>query len=110
VTANQPNGLTFTYYLARDTSGPVTLSVADSNGAVVGTLEAGGKAGINRATWEVSEARRTPPDGFRAGRPGPKPLTPGEYVVTLTAGAAKATQRVRVLPDAIPGGASLPER
>lgn len=102
VTPNQPNGLDFTYYLKQDASGPVTLTAADLDGTVLGTLEASAKAGINRVTWELGEPRRRPPAAGGAARQTVRPLPPGECLVTLQAGAAKLTQKVRVLPDVIP--------
>ena len=54
-------------------------------GVVLGTIDISLKAGLNRAVWSF------------AGERGGKPVTPGEYLVTLEVGAAKLTQLARVV-------------
>src|SRR6185503_1810004 len=53
VTPNEPNGMTFTYYLKDAPKEKVTLTVTDVTGKVVRTLEPAAKAGINHVFWEM---------------------------------------------------------
>jgi hypothetical protein len=92
ITPNEPNGLIIYYYLNQDASEPVKITVADSAGNVVRTLTGSQKAGLNRASSE--------PSGFRGGggrnRQPLAAMPPGDYVVTLEAGATKLTQKTQI--------------
>jgi photosystem II stability/assembly factor-like uncharacterized protein len=92
-TPNEPNGLTFAYYL-KEAKEKVTLTVADASGATVRTLEGTAKAGINRVVWSFQ------PMGQFGGpnAPARQEISAGEYVVTLQVGDKKYTQKARVLP------------
>src|SRR5215510_60287 len=48
VTQNEPNGLTFTYYLREQAKEKVTLTVTDANGKPIRAMNRTAKAGINR--------------------------------------------------------------
>ena len=97
VTPNEPNGLTFVYYLKQQTTEKVTVSVAAPGGATVRRLEGTTKAGINRVVWDLSDSNRQGGES----RPGPvgevRDVSPGEYDVALQVGDRRLTQKVRVL-------------
>jgi photosystem II stability/assembly factor-like uncharacterized protein len=105
----------------------VKVEVLDAGGAVIRTVRAAGRAGLNRTTWDLRvdgprqvELRTTPPDNpqiwdeprFKGktirpivhwGIQGPQrsgPLVlPGGYAVRVTAGAFSATRPLSVLRD-----------
>jgi photosystem II stability/assembly factor-like uncharacterized protein len=93
-TANEPNGLIIYYYLNRDATQPVTVTVADVNGKVVRTLAGPQKGGINRV---ASEGIGGFGGGGGRGAQARAAMPPGEYVVTLEVGGNKLTQKARVL-------------
>jgi photosystem II stability/assembly factor-like uncharacterized protein len=112
-------------------AGPVTLEILDATGSVIRTVNATGRAGLNRATWDLRyepspqvALRTTPPDNphiwdeprfkGRTTRPivhwgiqGPQrtgPIAaPGKFSVRLTAGGAPVTRPFEIVKDpAIP--------
>ena len=97
VTPNEPNGLTFVYYLKQQTAEKVAVSVTAPGGATVRRLEGTTKAGLNRVVLDLSDANR------QGGEFRPRPageirdVSPGEYDVTLQVGDRRLTQKVRVL-------------
>ena len=97
VTPNEPNGLTFVYYLKLQTSEKVTISVGAPGGTIIRTLEGTTKAGINRVVWDLSGANRQIGDVS----PGPggesREVPAGDYDVTLQIGARTLKQKARVL-------------
>lgn len=102
VTPNEPNGLTFTYYLKQDVTNDVTLTVADSNGRTVRTLHGPKRSGLNRVTWSPRPVGQSDgPDG-----PVPRALPPGEYRVTLRVGDVTCTRDARVLAGPNVGSAA----
>jgi hypothetical protein len=98
VTPNEPNGMTFTFYLKDAPKEKVTLTVTDVTGKVVRTLEQAAKAGLNRVFWDLSEGGRWPVPGSEF-RPGAslRTVPAGEYIVTLQVGEKKFVQQARVL-------------
>jgi len=59
----------FLYSLKAASSGPITLEIMDASGSVMRTLQAAGRAGLNRASWDLRyeppmqvALRTTPPD------------------------------------------------
>ncbi|HQR35779.1 MAG TPA: hypothetical protein PLK30_23780 [Blastocatellia bacterium] len=98
ITPNEPNGMTFSFYLKEPPKEKVTLTVTDVTGKVVRTFEPAAKAGLNRVIWEMSEGGRGPGQGgeFRPGA-GLRTVPAGEYTVTLQVGEKKLTQPARVL-------------
>ncbi len=121
----------FTFSLAEAPEGPVSLAVMDSSGAVIRTLEARARAGLNRVAWDLRydgpeqvALRTLPPDNphiweearfkGKSTRPiihwgiqGPERLgplaLPGRYTVRLIVGGQSYTQPLEVLRDpAIP--------
>ncbi len=94
ITPNEPNGLLIYYYLDKDATGPVKVTVADASGKVVRSMNGPQKAGLTRISSEVS--------GFRGGggartREVPAAMPPGEYTVTLDTGGTTLTQKTRIL-------------
>jgi hypothetical protein len=57
-TPNERNGLVFYYYLKNDAAEKIGITILDSEGKEVKTLEGDGKKGINRVVWETRD--RTP--------------------------------------------------
>jgi hypothetical protein len=93
-TPNEPNGLLINYYLDRDAAQPVTITIADSTGKTVRTLQGSQKAGINRVASEGV-------GGFGGGGGGGRgqaraAMPPGDYVVTLQTGDTKLTRNATV--------------
>lgn len=104
----------FLYSLKTASPTPVTVEILDAGGAVVRTMQAAGRAGLNRASWDLRyeppaqvQLRTTPPDNpfiwneprFRNSetrpinhwgiqspqRTGPM-AAPGKFTVRITAG------------------------
>lgn len=97
-TPNEPNGLLIYYFLKRDATQPISITVADSTGKVVRTLEGTQNAGINRVSSEGGgPGRGGGGGGGRGGQPRAA-MPPGEYTVTLQMGEISFTQKTRVLP------------
>ncbi|MDH5235619.1 MAG: sialidase, partial [Gemmatimonadota bacterium] len=114
---NPKYGASLHYWLREDAKDSVKVELVDATGAVVRTLKAAGKAGINRVQWDLrseqtKEARirvspqysawfTVPPDG----RPAPgvgrlsRLVLPGTYTVRLTAAGKTLTQPLEVLVD-----------
>jgi photosystem II stability/assembly factor-like uncharacterized protein len=86
-TPNEPNGLVFEYWLARDATGKLEVAIADGSGAIVNMIDGTSKAGMNRVVWDGRD---------RNGRS----LPPGQYVVTISAGGSKAVRTAQLLPTA----------
>ncbi|HTL05828.1 MAG TPA: hypothetical protein VL241_08785 [Gemmatimonadales bacterium] len=105
----------------------VTVEIVDAGGAVLRTVRAAGRAGLNRVSWDLRgdgprqvELRTTPPDNPRIwdeprfknkttrpidhwGIQGPQRagvlVLPGSYAVRVRANGQSATQPVTVLRD-----------
>lgn len=115
-----------TYSLASASKQPVELDILDSHGAVIRKLEAPGRAGMNRAIWDLRyepprlvALRTAAPDNphiwdeprFRGKNSRPithwgiapaevGPLAaPGNYTVRLTANGQSSTQPLTILRD-----------
>jgi hypothetical protein len=96
--ANPPVGALITYYVKRYTGDEVKIAITDAAGAPVANLTAPGVPGLNRVNWDL----KTSKDLLNEyGGEGAKFVRPGEYTVTLTFGAVKATQKLRV--EILPG-------
>src|SRR6185369_3082700 len=87
-TANEPNGLLIYYYLNQDAAQPVSLTVTDTSGKVVRTLQGPSQAGLHRVG---SEGVAGPGGGGRGGQARP-PMPAGEYMVTLQTGATRLSR------------------
>ena len=83
------SGAVITYYQrTRHIFGKISLQVLDANGAVVDTIPASARRGINRVTWSMRvKPPEVPPAAqlAQAGFNGPRVL-PGVYTVRLTKG------------------------
>jgi photosystem II stability/assembly factor-like uncharacterized protein len=77
-----------TLVFALDRAGPVTITVRSPGGSVAKTLESAGVGGLNVLTWDLWL------DGPAAAARRPAP--PGEYRVSLTAGAGTADTTLRL--------------
>jgi photosystem II stability/assembly factor-like uncharacterized protein len=120
---NPPYGADINYYLKSAATGDVTVTIADSAGQTIRTLNAPRTAGLHRVYWDLRSApskrvefRTSPlyspeievgPDGIRrsgggfgAGGGGIVILEPpGTYTVKLTAGGRPLTQPLTVIKD-----------
>jgi photosystem II stability/assembly factor-like uncharacterized protein len=96
-TPNEPNGLLIYYYLKQDAAQPVSITIADQTGKVVRTLSGPQRAGINRMSSEGGGGFGGGGGGGRGGQAAAA-MPPGEYVVTLTLGDTKLTQKARIMP------------
>jgi len=84
---NPPTGAILDYFLAEAQQGPVTLTITNDDGEVVNTVRGSGRAGVNRATWNMTWADPpgTVPSPFAAFFGGSGlPALPGTYTATLT--------------------------
>jgi photosystem II stability/assembly factor-like uncharacterized protein len=127
----------FTLKTAPPAADSVRVEVLDASGAVIRTMRQAGRAGLNRAAWDLRydgpkqvEFRTTPPDNPRIwdeprfkgkttrpvnhwGIQGPQRAGPlvlaGSYTVRVTAAGKTASQPVSVLrdPEIATGGAEL---
>jgi photosystem II stability/assembly factor-like uncharacterized protein len=77
------DGINVDFFLRTKPAEKVVVTLADGTGAAVRTLEAEGRAGLNRVSWDVTLGR-----GRRAA--------PGEYLVTVKAGGATLTGKAKV--------------
>ena len=80
-TPNELNAIPIAYYLSKET--PVSITISDNSGKVVRKLSGPGKAGIDRAFWDLNDDAR-------------HPLPPGEYVIALTANGREYNQSATV--------------
>jgi len=121
----------FLFMLQAAPAGPLTMEILDASGSVVRTLQTAGRAGLNRASWNLQyeppaqvALRTTPPDNphiweeprFRGretraiyhwGIQGPQraaPLAaPGKYTVRLIVNGSPYTRPFEIVKDqAIP--------
>jgi photosystem II stability/assembly factor-like uncharacterized protein len=124
----------FMYSLKSASPSPVTLEILDAGGAVIRTLQAAGRAGMNRASWDLRyeppaqvALRTTPPDNpfiwdeprFRSrdtrpinhwGIQGPQRAgamaAPGKFSVRMIVNGTPYTQPFEIVKDlAIPATA-----
>jgi photosystem II stability/assembly factor-like uncharacterized protein len=99
---NAPRGTAISYYLKSAPASDVKITIADSAGRAVRTLDGTKNPGINRVQWNLAPTPQ-PQDqggGGRGGRGGGGgPVAPGTYVVTLDVGGRKLTRSVWVLED-----------
>jgi hypothetical protein len=94
-----PEGASLTYYLP--TRAEISLDVLDPRGRRIRCLDAPGERGIDRTSWDLTEAPPVPWLRARAwnrGGAGPT-VVPGRYTVVLHAGAATTQQPLEVRPD-----------
>jgi photosystem II stability/assembly factor-like uncharacterized protein len=90
---NPPPGALVTYWVREGAAGGARITVADSTGRVVGTVNGPATAGLNRVSWDLGV--RTPFAQSTTAFP------PGEYTVTLTLRGVRESQKVTV--ETLPG-------
>jgi len=91
---NPPAGALVDFWLRVAT--PVSISISADDGREVARLQVEGVNGVNRAVWNLSHAE----PGQPADRAPLGPLvTPGRYVVKVSAGAAESTGILMVRED-----------
>jgi len=83
------DGVNVDFFLRSKPAEKVKVAIADGAGATVRTIEAEGRAGLNRVTWDVTAGR-----GRRLG--------PGVYGVTVEAGGQTLAGTARVVPEGHP--------
>ena len=89
---NPDFGAAVDYYLRAGSRDEVSVTVADARGATVRTIKGTGRAGLNRASWDLrieppvpDLARETPAVGGFGGAPQGPLVLPGVYTVTVHA-------------------------
>ncbi len=87
VTPNEPNGMSFLFYLRDSVSQGGTLTISDRDGKVVRKLNLTGKAGMNSLTWLLD-------DGSNA------PVPAGEYTVNVNIAGKNAVGKARLISRA----------
>lgn len=94
---NPPFGAWFDYFVPREVKGGVSLTIADSMGTTVRTLEGPGEAGFHRVVWDLiagdpkTRIRQSTWSGQNAF------VRPGRYKVTLAAGRAKLREQALIV-------------
>ncbi len=107
---NPPRGAAISYYLKAAPPGTVTITIADTAGRTIRTIEGTKRAGLNRVMWNLQPGPPPGQDpstgsgrgagGGGGGRGGFGPgVDPGTYVVTVSVGDRKLTKPVTVLQD-----------
>jgi hypothetical protein len=98
---------------AQQRPSPVQITISDSSGKVIRTLNGTGNAGINRVIWDYRMTSPIPPappgqgggggfggGGFGGGFGGLGPrVDPGTFTVKITAGGKEATKTLVVEED-----------
>jgi photosystem II stability/assembly factor-like uncharacterized protein len=95
---NPPAGALITFYIRRFTGDEVKVAITDASGGTVANLTSPGLPGLNRINWDLKISKDLLNE---YGGEGAKFVRPGEYTVTLTYGAVKETQKLRV--EILPG-------
>lgn len=111
---NPPRGSIFEYYLADEATVPVTITVAEANGRVIGTFSSDAEdgppteQGMNRFVWDMQYPGTTmpPPNGALDDfmsvdySPPTAPVAPpGQYQVKLTVGEDTFQQNFEIRKD-----------
>jgi photosystem II stability/assembly factor-like uncharacterized protein len=97
-----PNGIAINYYQkTRHLFGKMKVEILDASGAVIDTIPAGKRAGVNRITWSGRVKPPTVPKAAQAsfaGAQGPRVL-PGTYTVRVTKNGQTYDQKLEVALD-----------
>jgi hypothetical protein len=98
---NPPMGAVIDFWVRDLAAEPVSISIADSSGAVVRTLQASSRRGLNRVVWDLQVDSKHKFDSYDEQNLGQTQFVPaGPYKVTVTLDKEKAEGVVRVLPAA----------
>jgi hypothetical protein len=95
---NPPAGALLTFWVREYTGDPVKIQVATPGDQPVASLSAPGVPGLGRVVWDLKPGKDLLAE---YGSEGQKFVPAGEYKVTLSYGAVKETQTVKV--DVAPG-------
>lgn len=99
---NPPFGAWFDYFTPREVEGGVSVTIADSTGRTVRTLNGPGEAGFHRLVWDLvagdpkTRIRRTESSGQLVF------VAPGRYRVSMKTGRARVREQVLEV-RAVPG-------
>ena len=96
---NPPDGATFAYYLrSRQVIGKLSLDILDASGAVVDSIPAGIRKGINRVVWSMrTKPPQVPPAAQIAGAATQgQRFLPGTYTVRLTRAGQTSTMPLAI--------------
>jgi hypothetical protein len=86
-------GATFTVWVRAFTGETVSFAVKNKAGQPVANLSSPGVPGVSRVTWNLKPTSDVMTD---YGSGGSKFVPPGEYEVTMTAGAVSESRTFRV--------------
>jgi hypothetical protein len=96
---NPPAGAVITYYQrARHLFGPIRLDILDEKGALVDTLPASTRRGLNRVVWPMQVKPPRVPRAAQvsfSAQTGPR-VVPGTYTVRLTKGDAAIEAKLEI--------------
>jgi len=99
---NPPTGAMIDYWLAEEQPGGVTIAISDADGEAVNQVRGPGRAGINRALWNMAWADPpgTVPSPFAAFfGGGGLPALPDTYTATLSIGGDDASHSFELRGD-----------
>ncbi len=94
-TPNEPNAVTFNYYLKEKPKDKVKITITDPYGQVLREISGKTDPGLNAVLWDM-RATPTKEEVGEAGwdRSRGQLVDPGEYVVNLEAGGKKLSRKV----------------
>ena len=87
---NEPNGLTFTYYVKSELPDKVTIGVTSQDGKVVRTLDGPQSPGIHSVSWTLREAGEGGPRREQVAAPSASQ----RYTVAIQSGSYRQTKAV----------------
>jgi photosystem II stability/assembly factor-like uncharacterized protein len=90
---NPPSGALVTFWVKEYTGDPVKIAIATTTDQPVANLTAPGVPGLGRVAWDLKPGKDVLSE---YGGEGQKFVPAGEYKVTLSYGAVKETQTVKV--------------
>ena len=91
--SNPPEGALLTFWLGGYAPEAVKISITNAEGQPVAHLTAPAIAGLNRVNWDLKPTKDVRTE---YGGEGDKPVSPGEYTVTLKSGEHTSTQKLTV--------------
>jgi photosystem II stability/assembly factor-like uncharacterized protein len=91
--ANPPDGAILTFYVKEFTGEPVKIAIANEAKEMIANLSAPGTPGFGRVAWDLKMSKEFLTD---YGGEGARFVRAGEYEVTLTHGATRQVQKVKV--------------